>query len=149
MLPCSGHRRHLRRETTGQRVARGAPSLTSVHGLGRSGDKMIDRVWSPRVVACGRSVSQGRPGRWALAAGGLGEPAAEHLRDEGALRVGGWSGGFRACLLVCRLIERGESLLAEFAQDVVGAPAELAGNREAGARMVEPRCDLQVVAAVG
>jgi hypothetical protein len=30
----------------------------------RSGDKMIDRVWFPRVVACGRSVSQGRPGRW-------------------------------------------------------------------------------------
>jgi hypothetical protein len=50
---------------------------------------MMDRVWSPRVVACGRSVSQGRPGPWALAAGGLGEPAAEHLSDDGQARAGG------------------------------------------------------------
>src|SRR6266487_705495 len=38
---------------------------------------------------------------------------------------------------------------AELAQDVVGASAELAGNREAGAVVVDPPGDLAVVGVVG
>ena len=41
----------------------------------------------PAGVACGRSVSQGRPGRWALAAGGLGEPAEETPCRKSACRA--------------------------------------------------------------
>jgi hypothetical protein len=85
-----------------------------------------------------------------LAAGGLGEPVAEHLVDEGAPSVGGaGSGGSSERLLVCCRFDRGERLLAEFAQGVVGTPAELAGDREAGARVAEPLGDLEVVGVVG
>ena len=111
---------------------------------------MIDRVRSRRGVACGRSVSQGRPGRWALAAGGLGERAAEHLRDDGRARVlmclGGGSDRF---LFGGCVFDRGERVLAELAEDVIGAPAELAGDREAGAIVIDSVGDLEVVAAVG
>src|SRR5213076_2468850 len=44
---------------------------------------------------------------------------------------------------------RGERCIAQFAQDVVGAPAELARDREAGAVVVDPGGDLQVVTVVG
>jgi hypothetical protein len=49
----------------------------------------------------------------------------------------------------CRLVARSERLLAEFAEEVVGAPAELAGDRQAGAGAAEPLGDLEVVAVVG
>src|SRR5262249_41721134 len=45
--------------------------------------------------------------------------------------------------------DRGERLLAEFAQGVVRASAELAGDREAGAGVAEPLGDLEVVGVVG
>src|SRR5216684_8010753 len=48
-----------------------------------------------------------------------------------------------------RLLDGSEGLIAQFAQDVVGAPAELAGKRDAGPVMVDPLGDLEVVAAVG
>ena len=44
---------------------------------------------------------------------------------------------------------RGERCIAQFAQDVVGAPAELARDREAGAVVVDPTGDLEVVVVVG
>ena len=40
--------------------------------------------------------------------------------------------------LCCRWVGRGECVVAEFAQDVVGAPAELARDRKAGAVVVDP-----------
>src|SRR5712691_10906002 len=43
----------------------------------------------------------------------------------------------------------GERFLAELAQDVVRAPAELADNREAGAVVIDPLGNLQVVGVVG
>ena len=39
-------------------------------------------------------------------------------------------------------------LIAQFTQDVVGAAAELAGDREAGAVVVDPACDLEVIVVV-
>src|SRR6266540_5204592 len=44
---------------------------------------------------------------------------------------------------------RGERCIAQFAQDVVGAPAELARDREAGAAVVDPSGDLEVIVVVG
>ena len=140
---------------------------------------MIDRVWSPRGLLAAALSLKAAQGRWALAAGGLGEPAAEHLRDDGQAsrppRAGGrwrrgvwgsrpqsifvttgrrarlqaWSGGSCDRLLVGWLLDRRERLLAEFAQEVVGAPAELAGDREAGTGVAEPLGDLEVVGVVG
>src|SRR5438034_5236370 len=46
-------------------------------------------------------------------------------------------------------VYRGERRIAQFAQDVVRAPAELARDGEAGAVVVDPRGDLEVVAVVG
>src|SRR6266513_1789113 len=63
--------------------------------------------------------------------------------------------GRRALVLVwlggsCdRLLDGGEGRIAQFAQDVVGASAELARQREAGAGVVDPLGDLEVVAVVG
>jgi hypothetical protein len=48
-----------------------------------------------------------------------------------------------------RRVGRGECVVAELAQDVVGAPAEFAGDREAGAVVVDPLGDVQVVGVVG
>jgi hypothetical protein len=59
-----------------------------------------------------------------------------------------WLGGSCKRLLVW-LLDRGERVLAEFAEEVVGAPAELAGDRQAGAVVVEPLGDLAVVGVIG
>ena len=48
-----------------------------------------------------------------------------------------------------RRLARGECVVAELAQDVVGAPAEFARDREAGAVVVDPLGDVQVVGVVG
>src|SRR6266487_3063204 len=61
-----------------------------------------------------------------------------------------WSGG--SCdrrLGVPVALDGGERFVAELAQDVVRAPAELARNREAGAVVIDPLGNLQVVAVVG
>jgi hypothetical protein len=47
------------------------------------------------------------------------------------------------------LVGWGECVVAEFAQDVVGAPAEFARHGEAGAVVVDPFGDLEVVGVVG
>ena len=47
------------------------------------------------------------------------------------------------------MVGGGECVVAEFAQDVVGASAELARDREAGAVVVDPVGDLLVVGVVG
>src|SRR6266508_10121 len=61
-----------------------------------------------------------------------------------------WSGGSCDRLLRVRVaLDGGERLVAELTQDVVRAPTELAGNREAGAVVVDPLGNLQVVAVVG
>src|SRR4051794_29000844 len=63
------------------------------------------------------------------------EPAAVHRRDR----------GLRADLRSCGL----ERLLAEFAQRVVAALEELAGDRQAGTVAAEPRGALAVVVVIG
>src|SRR6266540_3588552 len=60
-----------------------------------------------------------------------------------------WLGGSCDRLRGLVAVDRGERLVAEFAQDVVCASAELAGDREAGAGVVEPLGDLEVVGVVG
>jgi hypothetical protein len=61
-----------------------------------------------------------------------------------------WLGGSLDRLLGLPLaFNRREGCIAQFAQDVVGAPAELAGDREAGAVVVDPSGDLEVVVVVG
>src|SRR6266542_6554918 len=56
-------------------------------------------------------------------------------------RVLAWLGGSCDRLLGLVAVDRGESFVAEFAQEVVGAPAELAGDREASAGVIEPLGD--------
>ena len=51
--------------------------------------------------------------------------------------------------LCSRRVGRGECIVAEFTQDVVGAPPEFARDREAGAVVVDPLGDVQVVGVVG
>src|SRR6266508_1803870 len=61
-----------------------------------------------------------------------------------------WLGGSLDRLLGVRVaLDGGERFVAELAQDVVRPAAELAGNREAGAVVVDPRGNLQVVGVVG
>ena len=85
-----------------------------------------------------------------VAAGLVREPVAKHLRDEGLARTAtGCSGGSVYCLLDGRVDDWGERLLAQLAQDVVGAAAELAGGRERGALVVGPVAHLQEVLVVG
>ena len=53
-------------------------------------------------------------------------------------------------LLALRLaFDRGERRIAQFAQEVVGAAAELARDRETGAVVIDPPRDLTVVVVVG
>src|SRR5512133_3477168 len=112
---------------------------------------MIDGVWSPRGVACDRSVFRGRPG---LGPGGRLRTGAG--REASACS---WAGARRVVTCLRGSLDRllgsrlafggGERCIAQFAQDVVGASAELARDRQAGAVVVDPTGDLQVVAVVG
>src|SRR4051794_7224644 len=117
---------------------RGRPALSRC--ADRSGDEMIDRVLVPRGC-CGRSVYGGRPrlrrwrrehcGSWAQG------HRSDHGRAHGAVESGnhvdvlcrGWSGG-------------GDCVVAELAEDVVGAAAEFARDGEAGAVVVDSVRDL-------
>src|SRR6266511_1534311 len=61
-----------------------------------------------------------------------------------------WLGGSCDRLLGVRVaLDGGERVVAELAQDVVRAPAELARNREAGPVVIDPLGNLQVVGVVG
>jgi hypothetical protein len=87
--------------------------------------------------------------RWALAAGALRELAARHRSDDGQAHgesLGGNVDGLGDRRLVAR---GGECVVAELTQEVVGAAAELARDREAGTVVVDPLGDLQVVGMVG
>ena len=126
-----------------------APSLTWVRGR-VSGDKMIDGVTQCVApvgkVAAARSMEavQGLGGGGGSIAGagrkgiGLIMGARTTVESDGRLGVR-CPGG----------IGRGECVVAEFAQDVVGAAAEFACDREAGAVVVKPVGDLEVVGVVG
>src|SRR5438132_13609999 len=112
---------------------------------------MIDRVWSPRGLLAAALSLKAAQGRWALAAGGVwgSRPQSIFVTTGRRARLQAWSGGSCDRLLVGWLLDRRERLLAEFAQEVVGAPAELAGDREAGTGVAEPLGDLEVVGVVG
>jgi hypothetical protein len=66
----------------------------------------------------------------------------------GARTTTGLGGGLDRHACGCRF-DRCERGVAELAQDVVCAAAEFAGDREAGAVVVEPVGDLEVVGVVG
>src|SRR2546426_800918 len=99
---------------------------------------MIDRGWSPTgLLAAALSLMAVQAGeRWRR---GVWGSRPQSILVTRALRA--WvlteSGGSWERLLVGWLVDRGERLLAEFAQGVVGASAELAGDREAGAGVAE------------
>src|SRR6266542_5312311 len=60
-----------------------------------------------------------------------------------------WLGSCDRLLRVRVALDGGERFVAELAQDVVRAPAELARNREAGAVVIDPLGNLEVVGVVG
>ena len=130
--------------------ARGTPSLTWVHGHRWSGDKMIDRVWYPRgLLAAALSLKAAQAcERWRRGVWGSRSQSIFVTTGRRA-RLQAWSGGSCDRLLVGWLFDRGERLVAEFAQGVVGASAKLAGDREAGTGVAEPLGDLEVVGVVG
>src|SRR6266540_7157884 len=101
--------------------------------------------WSPR--GCLRPLGLSRPsrrvGRWRRGVGRSWPQSICVTTGRRAL-VLAWLGG--SC---DRLLDGGEGLIAQFAEDVVGASAEFARKREAGAGVVDPLGDLEVVAVVG
>src|SRR6266511_2842758 len=104
------------------------------------------RGWLLTAARSLKAVQAG--GRWRRGVWGS-RPQSIFVTTGGRARVLVCLGGSSDRLLVRWLLDRGERLLAELAQDVVGAPAELARDREAGAVVVDPVGDLEVVAAVG
>src|SRR6266851_4810357 len=101
--------------------------------------------WSPR--GCLRPLGLSRPyrpvGRWRRGVGRSWPQSICVTTGRRAL-VLAELGGSRD-----RLLDGGEGLIAQFAEDVVSASAKLAGKRDAGAVMVDPLGDLEVVAVVG
>src|SRR6266511_2815333 len=102
------------------------------------------------LLAAARSLKAVQAGgRWRRGVGGS-RPQSICVTTGRRARIRAWLGGSCDRLLGVRLaVDGGECFVAEFAQDVVGASAELAGNREAGAGVVEPLGDLEVVGVVG
>ena len=112
-----------------------------------SGDEMIDGVLSPRGL---RPLGLWRPTS-AVQAGG-GSIAGAGRKGIGLMWASAWrsrSGGGVDERRVWLVVGRGECVVAEFAQDVVGAPAEFARDRQTSAVVVDPLCDFQVVGVVG
>src|SRR6266540_858992 len=103
-----------------------------------------------RLLAAARSLEAVQAvGAWRQAPCGS-RPQSICVMTGRRARVLAWLGGSCDRRLGLRVaLDGGERLLAELAQDVVGAPAELAGNREAGAVVVDPLGNLQVVGVVG
>src|SRR5712692_5955661 len=102
------------------------------------------------LLAAARSLKAVQAGgRWRRGVGGS-RSQSICVTTGRRVRMMAWLGGSRARLLGVRVaVDGGECFVAEFAQDVVGASAELAGDREAGAGVVEPLGDLEVVGVVG
>ena len=111
-----------------------------------SGDEMIDGVLSPRGL---RPLGLWRPpsagGRWRREHCGSWPQGIGLMIGERAVITSGGS----LDELCSRRVGRGECVVAELAQDVVGAPAEFSRHREAGAIVVDPLGDLEVVGVVG
>ena len=93
---------------------------------------------------------------------GLWRPASAEGVGDGSIAGAGRKGiglmmGERAVImssgsvdeLCSRRAAGGECVVAEVAQDVVRAPAEFAGDREAGAVVVDALGDVEVVGVVG
>jgi hypothetical protein len=111
-----------------------------------SGDEMIDGVLSPRglrPLGLWRPASAERVGGGSIAGAGR-KGIGLMMGERAAITSGGPVDELR-----CRRLGRGECVVAEFAQDVVGASAELACDREASAGVVDPLGDFQVVGVVG
>ena len=111
-----------------------------------SGDEMIDGVLFPRglrPLGLWRPASAEGVGGGSIA--GAGRKGIGLMMGERAVITSGGS----ADKLYSRLVGRGECVVAEFAQDVVGAPAEFARDRETGPVVVDPLGDVQVVGVVG
>ena len=111
-----------------------------------SGDEMIDGVLSPRGVAAALSMEAvQRRGRLRLEHCGSWPQGIGLMMGERATITSGGS----VDELRSRRLGRGECVVAELAQEMVGAPTEFARDREAGAVVVDPLGDLQVVGMVG
>ena len=126
-----------------------APGLSSV--LERVlGDKMMDGVIP--AAACDRSFLWGRPAWWAWRQATCGSRSQDIWMTMGMARTVliGLGGGPDQLLGSWeQLVDGGERFVAELAQDVVGAAAELARDRQAGALVVAALPNLQVVAVSG
>src|SRR5436190_4760655 len=98
------------------------------------------------LLAAARSLKAAQAGgRWRRGVWGS-RPQSICVTTGGRAPVLVWLGGSCARLLGSGLaVDGGERFVAELAEDVVGAPAELARDREAGARVAEPLGDLLVV----
>ena len=111
-----------------------------------SGDEMIDRVLFPRGL---RPLGLWRPASAESVGGGsiagAGRKGIGLMMGERAVITSG--GGVDE--LCSRRIAGGECVVAEFAQDVVGAPAEFARDRQTSAVVVDALGDFQVVGVVG
>jgi hypothetical protein len=110
-----------------------------------SGDEMIDGVLSPRGL---RPLGLWRPtsgGRWRREHCGSWPQRHRLMMGKRAVIT---SGG-RVDERRSRQVGRGECVVAEFAQEVVGAPAEFARDRQTSAVVVDPFGDFQVVGVVG
>jgi hypothetical protein len=111
-----------------------------------SGDEMIDGVLSPRglrPLGLWRPASAERVGGGSIAGAGR-KGIGLMMGTRAAITSGGRGDEVR-----CRRLGRGECVVAEFAQEVVGASAESAGDREARAVVVNPLGDFEVVGVVG
>ncbi len=83
----------------------------------------------------GSNAGAGRKGIWVMM---------------GETRRGCWLGRNRDDLGGCwRFVDCCERVVSEFAEDVVCAPAEFAGDGETGAVVVEAFSDLEVVGVIG
>jgi len=110
----------------------------------RSGDEMIDRVLFPaglRPLGLWRPASTGGGGGGSIA--GAGRKVIGLMMGKRTVK---WLGGGGLRL---RGVGRCECVVAELAQQVVGAAAEFARDGEAGAVVVDPLGDLLVVGVVG
>jgi hypothetical protein len=73
-----------------------------------------------------------------------------HLLDDGQRAHGLFVGGGALDVVGCwRVVDGCERVVSEVAEDVVCAPAEFAGDGEAGAVVVEAFGDLEVVGVIG
>src|SRR3989442_13407007 len=95
------------------------------------------------LLAAARSLKAVQAGgRWRRGVGGS-RPQSICVTAGKRARIQAWVGSSCDRLLGMRVaVDRGEGFVAEFAQGVVGAPAELSGNPETGAGVGQAPRDL-------